>query len=288
MTETVSRHRKALMYLVLASFGWSLGGVLIKGIAWNPMAISGMRSLIAAILIRVWFRKIRVTWSFDQLGGAFAYAGTVILYVVANKMTTAANAILLQYTAPVYVALFSPWFLGEPARRREWIAIATILGGMVLFFLDKLTLAGFWGNVAAMGSGACFGGLTLFLRRQKDVSTIESLYIGNLLAAAAGLPFMVGSIPDARSCVGLLLLGVAQLGIPYILYAIAVRHVTAVTAILVPMIEPVLNPVWVLLAFGEVPGPMSIVGGLIILGSVFTLAVFSSLREKSLSGPLSP
>lgn len=212
----------------------------------------------------------------------------MILYVVANKMTTATNAILLQYTAPVYVALFSPWFLGEPARRRDWIAIATILGGMVLFFLDKLTPAGFWGNVAAMGGGVCFGGLTLFLRRQKDVSTIESLYIGNLLAAAVVLPFIVGSIPDARSCVGLLLLGVAQLGIPYILYAIAVRHITAVTAILVPMIEPVLNPVWVLLAFGEVPGPMSIVGGLIILGSVFTLAVFPSLREKSISGPLSP
>ena len=288
MTDTVSGHRKALVYLVLASLGWSLGGLLIKGIAWNPMAISGMRSLIGAVLIRVWFRRMRVTWSFHQVGAAVAYAGTVILYVVANKMTTAANAILLQYTAPVYVALFSPWFLGEPARRRDWVAIAAVLCGMVLFFLDKLTPTGFWGNVAALGSGVCFGVLTLFLRRQKDVSTIESLYLGNLLAAAAGLPFMFGSIPDAQSCVGLLVLGVAQLGIPYILYSIAVRHVTAITAILVPMIEPVLNPVWVFLAFGEVPGPMSILGGLIILVSVFTWAVFPFLRNKSVSDTVSP
>jgi drug/metabolite transporter (DMT)-like permease len=288
VTEPVFGHRKAMVYLVLASLGWSLGGLLIKGIAWNPMAISGIRSLIGAVLIRVWFRRMRVTWSLYQVGGAVAYAGTVILYVMANKMTTAANAILLQYTAPVYVALFSPWFLGEPARRRDWVAIAAVLGGMVLFFLDKLTPTGFWGNMAALGSGVCFGGLTLFLRRQKDVSTIESLYLGNLLAAAAGLPFMFGSMPDAQSCVGLLLLGVAQLGIPYILYSIAVRHVTAVTAILVPMIEPVLNPAWVLLAFGEVPGPMSILGGLIILGSVFTWAVFPFLRNKSGSDPVSP
>ncbi|MGA8753342.1 DMT family transporter [Candidatus Deferrimicrobium sp.] len=288
MTEPVSEHRKALVYLVLASLGWSLGGLLIKGIAWNPMAISGMRSLIGVILIRVWFRRMRFTWSLYQVGGAVAYAGTVILFVLANKMTTAANAILLQYTAPVYVALLSPWFLGEPARRRDWVTIVVVLGGMVLFFLDQLTPAGFWGNVVALGSGVCFGGLTLFLRRQKTVSTIESLYLGNLLAAAAGLPFMFGSMPDAQSCVGLLLLGVAQLGIPYILYSMAVRHVTAVTAILVPMIEPVLNPVWVFIALGEVPGPMSILGGLVILGSVFTRAVFSSLRKKPVSDSLSP
>jgi drug/metabolite transporter (DMT)-like permease len=273
--------RKALLFLVLAALGWSLGGVLIKGIDWHPMAISGARSLIGAVVILACFRDLRITGSRYQVGGALAYAGTVILFVLATKMTTAANAILLQYTAPVYVALFSPWFLGEPARRSDWAAIGVVLGGMVLFFLDRLSPAGLWGNIAALASGFCFGWLALFLRRQKGASTIESLLLGNLVAAAAGLPFFFGAPPSARSVAALLLLGVVQLGVPYILYALAIRHVTAVTAILVPMIEPVLNPVWVLLATGEVPGALSIAGGVIILGAVGARSIHQTARGRA-------
>jgi drug/metabolite transporter (DMT)-like permease len=257
-----------LILLLLTAVLWSLGGILIKWVQWHPMAISGMRSAIGALAIRIAFRNLHFTWSRSQIGSAVAYAGTVTLFVVATKLTTAANAILLQYTAPIYVALFGPWFLGERPRREDVVSIIVILGGMALFFLDRLTPAGFWGNVAALGSGLCFGGLTLFLRSQKDGSGIESILLGNLLAAAVGIPFMFHSMPDARSWAGLLLLGTVQLGIPYVLYAMAIRHVPAVTAILVPMIEPVLNPIWVLLFIGEVPGPMAILGGTIILGAV--------------------
>jgi drug/metabolite transporter (DMT)-like permease len=258
----------AMALLVLTAVFWSFGGILIKWVQWHPMAISGMRSAIAALTIWIVFRDLHFNWSRPQIGGALAFAGTVTLFVVATKMTTAANAILLQYTAPVYVAIFSPWFLGEPSRRQDVISIAIILGGMALFFLDKLTPAGIWGNVAALASGACFGWLTLFLRAQKSGSGIESIFLGNLLAAVAGIPFMFGSMPDARSWAGLLLLGTVQMGIPYVLFSIAVRHVPAVTAILIPMIEPVLNPAWVLLFLGETPGPMAILGGSIILGVV--------------------
>jgi len=260
--------RRGLVLLVLAAVFWSLGGLLIKWIRWNPMAISGMRSAIGALAIGIAFRDLRVSWSPSQIGGALAYAGTVTLFVVANKMTTAANAILLQYTAPVYVAIFGPWFLGERTRREDVVAIGVILGGMVLFFLDRLTPARFWGNVVALGSGVCFAWLTLFLRSRKDGDGIESIFLGNLFAVALGAPFMFQSMPDARSWAGLLLLGTVQLGIPYVLYAMAIRRVPAVTAILIPMIEPVLNPVWVLLALGEVPGPMAVLGGAIILGAV--------------------
>lgn len=259
---------RALFLLVLTAVFWSLGGILIKSIEWNPMAISGMRSAIGAVAIRIAFGKLRFTWSRAQIGAAVAYAGTVTLFVVANKMTTAANAILLQYTAPIYVAAFGPWVLGERPRWEDVAAILVVLGGMVLFFLDRLTPAGFLGNVAALGSGACFGWLTLFLRAQKDGSGIESIFLGNLLAAAAGMPFMFPATPDAAGWAGLLLLGTVQLGLPYVLYATAVRDVPAATAILVPMIEPVLNPIWVLVLLGEVPGPMAIVGGAIILGAV--------------------
>lgn len=273
--DPAALHRRAVLMLVATAALWSLGGVLIKWVNWHPVAIAGTRSLIGAALIGIAFRhELRFTGSFEQIGGALAYAGTVVLFVIANKLTTAANAILLQYTAPIYVVLFSPWFLGERVSRRDWLILFTMMGGMVLFFLDELTLDGYLGNGIALLSGLCFAWLTLFLRRQKDGSALPSLLLGNLLAGVIGLPFMLQSLPDLSSWIGLLLLGVVQLGLPYILYALALRHVLAVEGILIPMIEPVLNPLWVFLMMGEQPSPWAIVGGAIILGA----AIFRARR----------
>ena len=264
-----SAHRRAVLMLLATAVLWSLGGVLIKWVNWHPVAIAGMRSLIGAALIALIFRKeLKFTGSFEQIGAAVAYAGTVVLFVVANKLTTAANAILLQYTAPVYVALFSPWFLGERARGNDWLSLAVILVGMLLFFGDQLSLDGYLGNGVALASGFCFAWLTLFLRRHREESAISALVLGNLLAGLIGLPFMFQSMPDASSWIGLLLLGVVQLGLPYVMYALALRHIRAVEGILLPMIEPVLNPLWVFLLLGETPGPLALLGGAIILGAV--------------------
>lgn len=273
-----SAHRRAVLMLLAAAVLWSLGGLLIKWVDWNPLAIAGMRSLIGGALIAVIFHKeLRFTGSFDQIGAAVAYAGTVVLFVVANKLTTAANAILLQYTAPVYVALFGPWFLGERARRNDWWSLAAILFGMLLFFGDELDFAGYLGNGVALASGFCFGWLTLFLRRLRNESAMSALVLGNLLAALIGLPFMFQSMPDPMSWIGLLLLGVAQLGLPYVLFALALRRIRAVEGILLPMIEPVLNPLWVFLLLGETPGLLALLGGAIILGTV-------TLRARGESG----
>jgi drug/metabolite transporter (DMT)-like permease len=275
-----------MLLLILTALLWSFGGILIKWVQWNPMAISGMRSAIGALTILAVFRGLKFTWSRDQIGGAVAYAGTVTLFVVATKLTTAANAILLQYTAPIHVVLFGPWFLGEPSRPRDTLSIAVLLGGMSLFFFDQLSPAGFWGNISALGSGFSFGWLTLFLRRQKGGSGIESILLGNILAAALGLPFMFGRMPDFQSWVGLFLLGTVQMGIPYVLFSVAVRHVPAVTAILVPMIEPVLNPVWVLLLLGESPTPLAMAGGAVILGTVAARCVADIYRFQRAGRPL--
>lgn len=242
--------------------------MLIKLVNWNALAIAGMRSAIATLVLLVYVRRPHFHWSFAQVGGALAYSGTVILFVLANKLTTAANAILLQYSAPIYVALFGAWFLGEKANRLDWITIVLVIGGMVLFFLDDLTSGGRWGNICAMFSAVSFAWLVLFLRKQKDGSPFESILLGNVIAALAGLPFMFGSMPDARSWMGLLLLGVFQLGLSYILYTAAIKHVSALEAILIPVLEPLLNPLWVLLLVGETPGWWAIVGGMIVLLAV--------------------
>jgi drug/metabolite transporter (DMT)-like permease len=272
--EADSAHRRAVLMLLATAILWSLGGLLIKWVNWHPVAIAGMRSLIGAVLIALIFRKeLKFTGSFEQIGAAVAYTGTVVLFVVANKLTTAANAILLQYTAPVYVALFSPWFLGERARGNDWLSLAAIMVGMLLFFGDQLSLDGYLGNCVALASGFCFGWLTLFLRRHREESAISALVLGNLLAGLIGLPFMFQSMPEATGWIGLLLLGVVQLGLPYVMYALALRHVRAVEGILLPMIEPVLNPLWVFLLLGETPGPLALVGGTIILGAVMVRAI---------------
>jgi len=271
---------RALGLLLLAAFLWSLGGILIKLVHWHPMAIAGMRSAIAAVLIRVVFRRMSFTWSFYQVGGAVAYACTVLSFVVANKMTTAANVILLQYTAPIHAAFFGAWFLGERASRLDWATILFALAGMALFFLDHLTTAGFWGNIVALGSGLSYGWLALFLRGQKSGSPMESVFLGNVLAGIAGLPFMFGPVPGTSDWIGLLLLGVVQLGLPYILYALAIRHVSAVESLLIPMVEPVLNPLWAFLFLAEVPGRLSLLGGLIILGSVTARGAIPLLRAN--------
>jgi drug/metabolite transporter (DMT)-like permease len=262
-----------------------MGGLLIKSVAWDAPAIAGTRSAIAALTIAIWCRgRLHFTWSRWQLAGAAAYAATVMLFVWANKLTTAANAILLQYTAPVWVGLVAPHLLGERCRPRDWWVVAVTLPGMALFFVDGLSPSGLWGNLVAIASGVAFAAMTLCLRKQKDGSAIESIVLGNVLAALAGLPFIHGPFPDARGWGCLALLGVVQLGFSYIAYAAAVRRATAMEAALVPMLEPVLNPIWVLLAMGETPGPWALAGGAVVLGAVgFRTA--AALRERVAPAP---
>jgi drug/metabolite transporter (DMT)-like permease len=271
---------RAVFFLIITALLWSSGGLLIKLVAWNPVAIAGMRSAIAALVICAFRRRMSFNWGVAQLGGALCYSGTVILFVVATKLTTAANAILLQYTAPIYVAVFSYWLLKERITRSDLFTIAAAFGGMILFFLDNLSKGGLWGNIVAILSGVAFAGTALFLRKQKDRSPLESVFLGNILTFLIGVPFILRSSPDAKGWVGLLLLGVFQLGISYILYAEAIRHVTALEGILIPILEPVLNPVWVFLLLGEMPGKWAVAGGIVVLISV-TIRCISAMRFES-------
>jgi drug/metabolite transporter (DMT)-like permease len=273
--------RTAVICLFLAALCWSLGGVLIKGISWHPMAISGARSFMAAGVTLAVFGRPRFTWSGPQVGGALAYAATAILFVLSTKLTTAANAILLQYTAPAFAALFGIRYLGERPRRSDWITLSVVMAGMVLFFLERLTLSGLWGNLAALTSGVTFAWMALFMRRQKDGSPMESVLLGNLLAGLAGIPFMaMGELPDAGDWVRLVALGVVQLGMAYTFFTKAIRHVTALESLLIPTVEPVLNPIWTMLFIGEVPGTLSLCGGAVIIGAVVARGLAPLLRPS--------
>lgn len=270
---------RAVLFLIIAAVLWSSGGLLIKLVSWNPLAIAGTRSAIAALVMLVFRRRMRLNWSPAQLGGAVCYAATVIFFVLANKWTTAANAILLQYTAPIYVALFSYWLLRERISKLDLAAVLATIGGMILFFLDDLSRGGVVGNFIAILSGIAFAGTALFLRKQKDSSPLESVFLGNIVAFLIGIPFILRSSPNATGWFGLILLGIFQLGCSYILYAEALKYVTALEGILIPVIEPILNPIWVFLLLKEKPGEWAILGGTVVLLSV-TLRCLHALKQN--------
>jgi drug/metabolite transporter (DMT)-like permease len=201
----------------------------------------------------------------------------VTLFVVSNKLTTAGNAILLQYTAPVYVALFGYMFLGEKSTLIDWLTIFIMLGGLALFFLDDLSFDGYLGNALAILSGMSFAALTISLRKQKDNNPSDSILLGNILTLIIGLPIIISETSfNLHSTILILVLGIIQLGVPYIFYTTAIKHVTALDAIIFPVIEPILNPILVFFILGEALGPWAFLGGSLVLGSV----VFRGILKK--------
>ncbi|RMG68583.1 MAG: EamA/RhaT family transporter [Calditrichaeota bacterium] len=271
--------------LLLAALLWSSGGLLIKLIHWHPLALAGARSLVASLVFALVLGKFPRPRSHIHLIGAFCYALVVVLFVVSTKWTTAANAILLQYTAPAYVAVFGYWYLGEKPRPVDWLTLLAALLGIGLFFKDQLTLSGFLGNLLALASGVAFAWFALILRKQKAQSPLEIVFLGNLLAAFICLPFLFRPLPNAGGLAGILILGVFQLALPYILFTYAIQHVPAIEAVLIPYIEPILNPVWVFLVLGERPGPWALVGGAIVLAAVILRSLLMLGERAGRSGP---
>jgi drug/metabolite transporter (DMT)-like permease len=274
--------------LACAATLFSTSGLFIKIISISPLALVSARSLIAAAVLVLWLRRPHFTWSFAQVGGGVALALTQILFVISTRQTTAANAIFLQYTAPVYVALFGAWFLGERAKSYDWLTMAAIAVGFFLFFNEKLSPEGWWGNVYAILSGITLAWLLLFLRKQKDGSTAETILLGNILAAIVGLPFLFTASPTPGDWAGILFLGVLQLGIPFIMMSVAIKWLTAVEAVLIQTLEPIFNPIWVFLVIGETPSILALAGGLVVLAAVTGRAVLAASEVRAEKRPLSP
>ena len=277
----IDKRTQAVFLLVATAVLWSLGGVLIKWVSLPSLAVAGFRSAIALPVLLICFRKQTVNFSVAQLIGGVSYAATVILFVYATKLTAAGNAILLQYTAPVYVALFSGWLLNEKIRWFDWVAIAAVLCGMSLFFLDKLSSGGLTGNILAVISGFTFASLILFMRKQKEASPIGSVILGNLLTVLICLPWMVKSSPGGTDWIGLVLLGVFQLGLSYVCYAVAIKKVTAMEGILIPVFEPILNPLWAFFFMGERIGPWALLGGFLVILSILFRGFMNSRSNGS-------
>jgi drug/metabolite transporter (DMT)-like permease len=274
---------KGILAMALTAFLWSIAGLFIKVIDWNPFAIAAARSFVASLVVLAWLRRPRFHWSPAQVGAALAQTATMLLFVAANKTTTAANAILLQYVGPVFTAIIGAWLLKERARWEHWAAFVFVAAGMVLLFMDKLGGGRLLGNVLGLLAGLTFSFCYIFLRMQKDASPLESMLLAHWLTAAIGLAvalFLPAPHLTWKAAGAIAMLGVFQVGVAAILFSYAIRRVTAVSANLIAVIEPVFNPLWVFLALGERPGPTAIAGGAIIIAAVTGASIVSARRAS--------
>jgi drug/metabolite transporter (DMT)-like permease len=269
--------------MAATAFLWSSAGLFIKVIDWNPFAIAGMRSLISSLVILIYLRRPKFHWSLAQVGAAAASTATMLLFVSANKTTTAANAILLQYVGPVFTAIIGAWILKERARLEHWVAFLFVAAGMVLLFMDKLGGGRLLGNVLAVLSGLVFSFYYIFMRMQKDGSPLESILLAHWLTAAIGLGvalFLPRPVFTWQAAGAIAMLGIFQVGVSAILFTAAIKRIPAIFANLIAVIEPVFNPLWVFLALGETPGMNAILGGAVIIAAVTGASIISARRVQ--------
>lgn len=286
--------------MVIAAALWSIAGIFIKMIDANPFTIAGLRSLFSAGVVAVFMavRHERFKISRYSILASVALMLTFNAFVTANKLTTAANAIVLQFTAPVFILLINLIFFKQRAKLIDVFAVILTLLGISCFFFEEMNSGGLLGNIIAVLAGLFMAFMYVLVGKAEPEEKMSSILLGHLFTAITGgavglvLPSFAGSIPDALSAgfnidaigwVCVAVLGIFQLGIPYILVAVSSQHCPALAASLIGVLEPLLNPVWVAVFDGEMPGITAFIGAVIIIVSVSGWCVFGErkvLAEK--------
>jgi len=260
---------------------WSLAGVMIKSVEMNALSIAGLRSLFAAIALTILFPELRKLPTRSQLLGAISYTLTVVSFVAATKLTTAANAIFLQSTAPLYVFFISWVVLKYKPATLDLLTAPIIAFGMTLFFIGDLNWQNRAGVLVGAASGLFFASFLLLMSKASPGSPLRSILWGNVITFCISTPF-INTLDLSYQNVGMLaLMGLFQLALPYYLYSRAVAHLSALDASLILLLEPILNPIWVWIFVGERPHSNSLIGGTIVIGSVAARALLKAKSTKT-------
>jgi drug/metabolite transporter (DMT)-like permease len=280
----------ARLELLGAAVLFSTGGAVIKSTSISGWQVAGTRSLIAALALVALLPSARRRWQVSTLVVGLVYAATLVLFVTANKLTTAANTIFLQATGPVYIVLLAPWLLKEVVRRRDILYLLAVACGIALVMAGGDAPVATAPNPAAGNLLAALSGLTWgltligmrWIGRDDSRGTLSAVVAGNLCPAAICLPMALPLHASAHDWTSLLWLGVFQVGLAYVLLTDGVAHVTALDASLLLLVEPMLNPVWAWLFYGEQPGSPAIAGGAVILGATLakTLTEYRNLESN--------
>jgi drug/metabolite transporter (DMT)-like permease len=275
------QQRIAILQMTACAALWSVAGIFIKLVDLNPMAIAGFRGLFAGVTVGIYMlvTKQKLIVSRNVCLCAFFLAATFFCFVGANKLTTAANAIVLQFTSPIFIMLFSVVLFRQKFLASDYATALLTFAGVGVFFVGGLNQGHLAGDLIAVLAGVFMAGMYLSVSRTDAREKMSGIFFGQVLTALVGIPFLFftkGTV-TVSSAVYIVILGVVQIGIPYILLALALRNCPPLACSLIGALEPLLNPVWVLLFTGETPGWYALVGGVIVIGAVTAQCV---LRDR--------
>ena len=269
-----------ILMMVAASVCFSLGGLLIKLIPWNPLAINGARNLVSSCVIGLYIlcTRHRLNWNFTVFTGAVCMAGVTTLFAIANKLTTAGNAIILQYTAPVWIILLMMLFFRKKPGQLELVTIAFVLAGILCFFYEGLSAGRWLGDTLALLSGLFYAGVFMLNSFEKG-DALSSMFFGQLACGVFLSPLVLReTVFTPQVLAAVLVLGAVQVGLAYIFFSIGTKYTDPVTASIIGAIEPILNPVLVAIFYGEKLGRLSLVGAAIVVCAVLYYNV-ASIRK---------
>ena len=271
---------KGPIFIALAAICWSFGGLGIRLIPWGALSIAGMRSLLAAVAFAIFRRSVKIEFTTGNILAAICLTLTTTLFIFANQLTTVAAAVLLQFSMPVFVVLMQLIFYKKKPRTGDTIAVLVTVAGMTLFFLEQLEAGGLLGNIISIISGATFAGVFVCNRRP-DTKPDQAIFLGLIGTAVIGLPFFFFDVtPDPVAWASILFLGIVQVGIAYVFFSIGIARTPALLACIVAAVEPILGPIWVAIVIGEIPGPLTIMGGIVIVVTVVSYNIWVEKRSR--------
>ena len=272
-----------MLEMLLCAALWSIAGILFKLIPWNGFAVAGMRSLIAGITIYISMRLMGFHYVLNRrtLIAGFFSGCTYLCFTVSNKLTTSANAIVLQFTSPIFIIIYSAVLFGKKPKKQDLAVVLFTLLGISLFFLDQLKPGYLIGNFVAIGAGMFMAGMYVAVGELEEEERFSGILNGQALTFLVGLPFFIVTKPiiTPSAIAALLTLGVFQLGLSYVLYVKASKYCPALACCLLGAIEPLLNPVWVFLFNGERPGIFALIGAVVVIASITVWSAFGQEKE---------
>ena len=271
--------------MLLCATLWSIAGILFKLIPWNGFAVAGMRSLIAGITIYVCMRLMGIPYVCNRrtLIAGFFSGCTYLCFTVANKLTTSANAIVLQFTSPIFIIIYSAVFFHRKIRKQDLAVVLATLAGISLFFLDQLKPGYLLGNFVAIGAGMFMAGMYVAVGEIEEKERFSGILNGQALTFLVGLPFFLLTKPviTPTAVAALLTLGIFQLGLSYVLYVKASKYCPPLACCLLGAIEPLLNPVWVFLFNGERPGIFALIGAVVVITSITLWSIYGQEQTQT-------
>lgn len=281
------KQRIAILQMTVCAALWSIAGILFKLIDWNPFVIAGFRALFAAATVGIYMlvTKQRLVMSKNVLISAFFLSATFFCFVSANKLTTAANAIVLQFTSPIFIMLLSAVLFRQKFKAADIVTALLTFCGIAVFFVGGLHDGHLTGDLVAVLAGVFMAGMFIFVSRTDQSEKMSGIFFGQALTALIGIPFafFTRMTITPAAVISVIVLGVVQIGIPYILLALATNHCPPLALSLIGALEPLLNPVWVMIFVGERPGVYSLIGGVIVIGAVTAQCILQDKKTPAVT-----